>query len=296
MRKAEAADREANSVMFSRETFLPAPLSRNSNSVHHPSYANLRTRYNVLGTTPRKSHRSLCDAAFNQSHILTCHRVGTMTDRGETGIFTCEAIERLIFAIEVSGELNSIVRLKWHLVVIGFGILMTGYFGLVWYQSYLGPSVTIGQTEFALDYPQALASAKRQNKPVLIFVRRGVEDANDLKIHREVMLTPVVQRHLQKFVCVSAAVDPEFASIATRMDWLNTADAQRIVDQNRQFQIDFLQDVTVPTFVVVSSDFNLDDIERRTVFGEPFYYTHEEEKFADFLVATWQEWHDKRMR
>lgn len=204
-------------------------------------------------------------------------------------------------------ESISVIRLGFAMGFLGLAaFLANGLYGtdepegVVWEQlaSFAPPRVSGGQGElgpyredgglkYALDVDQAIEYAKAEGKP-LFFDFTGYQCTNcrlmEKRAHR-----PANKKLLEGFVLVQLYLDQWPPEIP-----MDPAEAERIVERNRELAVDWLKDVTMPSYVIVKPD------GERVESVQPFIGLEKENgEFTRFLkqgVTAWERIDDGRQR
>src|SRR5579862_998791 len=139
--------------------------------------------------------------------------------------------------------------------------------------------------KYALDYKRALAQGKLERRPVLLYFI-GENCVNARKMEIGVLSSPLVTERLRKFACSAVFVD--------HVPFVATTEASRLHEENRKLQLS-TGDVSLPKFVVVSADFDLEETAAdENVIARIYGYRHDGSQFAKFLDDALAKWGESR--
>jgi len=110
-----------------------------------------------------------------------------------------------------------------------------------------GPFLKHGDLKYALDFERALQFAIAENKPIFLDFT-GVNCANCRFMEKGPMSSPDIERRLGQFVRIQLFTDAAVPIVPDREE------AERLREFNERLQIDWLGDVTLPSYVVIPPD------------------------------------------
>lgn len=147
----------------------------------------------------------------------------------------------------------------------------------------MGPTLQEGGLRYALDYRKAMEYASKTGRPVFLEFT-GVNCVNCRKMEQGPLSTPAVREKLKEFVCIQVWMD----QIPTVQD---AAERRRLLEQNRELQVTWFDDLTMPAYVVVGPDPDLVQRGKGTgILAEKLGYDADAGAFAQFLEAGLGAW------
>ena len=127
---------------------------------------------------------------------------------------------------------------------------------------------------FAMDVDKAIAHATKKNQP-LLFDFTGVNCIN-CRLMEERFPQPQNRTRLDKFVLVSLYTD-KVPTVS------NPAEVKRLLKRNVDLQTQWFNDVTLPSYAVVTPD-------GKTILSSHFGLEGKEGEFAAFMDEGWAKW------
>jgi thiol:disulfide interchange protein DsbD len=125
--------------------------------------------------------------------------------------------------------------------------------------------------------------ASKTGRPVFLEFT-GVNCVNCRKMEQGPLSTPAVREKLKEFVCIQVWMD----QIPTVQD---AAERRRLLEQNRELQVTWFDDLTMPAYVVVGPDPDLVQRGKGTgILAEKLGYDADAGAFAQFLEAGLGAW------
>ena len=142
-----------------------------------------------------------------------------------------------------------------------------------------GPYRQHGALRYALNFERALDHAIAENKPLFLDFT-GVNCANCRKMEKGPMSQPEIEGRLNRFVRTQLFTDAVPISDRT--------EAERLREYNARLQLEWLGDVTLPSYVIIPPD--------RAVLNDPSMILeslegyNDQAAFAQFLDRGWTRW------
>jgi len=142
----------------------------------------------------------------------------------------------------------------------------------------VGPQVEHHGIKFALDLEQAVPVARNRQQPLLLDFT-GVNCINCRRMEK-IMAEPDNKRKLGQFIPVQLYADKVPAITDTRL-------ADEILSRNRQRQVEWFGDVSLPSYAVVTPD-------GQQILAAYIGYEQREGHFGRFLEYGWQQWQERQ--
>ncbi|MFM8285815.1 MAG: protein-disulfide reductase DsbD family protein, partial [Planctomycetaceae bacterium] len=147
----------------------------------------------------------------------------------------------------------------------------------------MGPTLQEGGLRYALDYRKAMEYATKTGRPVFLEFT-GVNCVNCRKMEQGPLSSPAVREKLKEFVCIQIWMD----QVPTVQD---ATERRRLLEQNRELQVSWFDDLTMPAYVVVGADPDLVQRGKGTgILAEKLGYDADAGAFAQFLEAGLVAW------